>query len=117
MKPRELLADPKKAYFLVSTCEACGQRVRASTMLRHWSNRPRPHIEDAEIMITRGAGRGLIHNERMPLWSGFTEPGGAEVVDIVACHFGMLQRRLLSYAGQVAAAPLLGASLNPTRNA
>lgn len=102
MEPSELLADPKKVYFLVSTCEACGQRVRASAALRHWSLRPDPHINDAEMMTTRGGGQGLILNQRAPLWSELARNRDPALHAAVGCYMGMLESRLRRFASELA---------------
>ena len=78
-------------------------------MLRHWSNRPRPHIDDAEIMITRGAGRGLIHNERVPLWRELERHQGMELDTVVRLCLTMLEGRLRRFTKELAAAQVGGA--------
>lgn len=103
MEPSELLADPKKVYFLVSTCEACGRRVRASAALRHWSLRPDPHINDAEMMTTRGGGQGVIVNQRAPLWRELAYHNDPALHAAVRCYLGMLASRLRRFTGELAA--------------
>jgi hypothetical protein len=96
---------PRDLYFVVVTCECCGRRVRASTMLRAWEKRPRPTLEDAEFMLTRSDGPGRIRNERGPLWTGLSEvpdrDGRYRLGASVASFLDRLDRRMRDAARAV----------------
>lgn len=58
--------DARQWYWVGYHCPACASLVRASTVLRGWSARPKPVI-DTLALITSSRGPGKIENVRSPL--------------------------------------------------
>jgi hypothetical protein len=94
--------DPRALFSLVSPCEICSRRVRASHLLRYWASRPEPTVLDAEIMMVSSSGNRGIRNERSPLWATIDAPGAESVRDktgrMLGSYFDQLERRHLAAA-------------------
>ena len=93
---------PQTVYWLLSTCEGCGRRVRASHVLRFWKERETPTTDDAEMMVTRSGGHRQLRNERGDLWPQLAAMTDSrkrfELGRIVAEYFDQLEKRLLAAA-------------------
>lgn len=73
------VTNPRSIYWLVSPCEICGRRVRASHLLRYWAARPGPTVADAEIMLVSSSGNRGLTNQRTPLWETLDARGAESV--------------------------------------
>ncbi len=94
--------DPRLAFWLVSPCEICSRRARASHLLRYWASRPEPTVLDAEVMMVSSSGNRGIRNERSPLWATIDAPGAgsvrAKIGQMLGNFFDQLEQRHLAAA-------------------
>jgi hypothetical protein len=93
---------PRNPHWVVTSCQVCGRRVRASHTLRLWGERKVPSFDDAEVMATSSGGYGKIKNERSNLWTQLAATTDFrkqyELRNAVADYFERLEDRLLAAA-------------------
>jgi hypothetical protein len=95
---------PRDAYFIVVRC-VCGRRVRASSLMRAWADRPaEATFADAEMMVTKSAGPGKLTNLRSPLWTALNAPTDVRARVAIADRVAEFFRRMEVRMGEVARA-------------